>query len=56
MLELCGNIPYVVINMFPSFVAADAIGRGRGGGQSIAQRVMLSGVKGWSPSWTQVWP
>lgn len=56
MLELCGNIPYVVINMSPSFVATDAIGRGRGGGQSFAQRVMLSRVKGWSPSWTQVWP
>ena len=35
MLRLCGNIPYVVINMFLSSVAADAITGGKGEGRAL---------------------
>lgn len=45
MLGLCGNIPYTVINTFPSFVAADAIGGGKGWAELSSENDVKQGER-----------
>lgn len=45
MLRLCGNIPYIVINTFPSFMVADAIAGGEGRAEHCSENDVKLGER-----------